>query len=173
MIIKKIKTNSGFTLIELVVYMAGLLALGAVLIMMIIQFYGLYKEIIVVPQADRTALILVDRITKEIRSADSIDAINSQFDTTNGVLSLHVITNGVTAVKKFYIQNGVVFVQEDSETPIKLSTSDFTVSNFNFTLVPTSVSQGIRFNLELQYTTNNSVETKSYTGFAILRESYE
>jgi hypothetical protein len=173
MLIRNINKKSGFTLIELVVYMAGLLALGSVLILMIVQFYGLYKEIIAVPRADRTGLILVDRITKEIRSATAIDVINSQFDTTDGELTLTLVNNGDNIQKRFYVENGAVFVQEDNGSPVSLSSNDFNVSNFNFYFVPTTVSQGVRFVLELEYESREGLQTKQYSGFAILRESYE
>lgn len=173
----KIKSNhrkiDGFTLVELIIYMAGLLVLGSVLIVMVIQFYSLYKEIVALPRADRTGLLLIDRITKEIRSADQIDLLGSQFNTTNGILDFDSVTNGVTTAKKFYVENGIAKYQENSDTPIKLSSKDFVVSNFNFASVNTTVSEAVRFNLELQFQTRNGTTTKSYTGFAILRESYD
>ena len=167
------KKQKGFTLVELLVYMSGLLVLGSVLILMIVQFYGLYKEIIVVPRADRVGLLLVDRITKDIRSADSIDVFESQFGTTNGVLKLTEKIGENIITKTFSVENGRVQYQEDSNPPMFLSSSDFTVSNFNFTFVQTEVSQAIRFNLELQFNSKGGLDTRTYTGFAILRESYE
>jgi len=165
--------TAGFTLVELLVYVAGLLALGTVMIVLIVQFYTLYREIIAVPRADRAGLSLIDRITKEIRSADQIDLIESQFGTTAGVLNVDSLTNGVTTEKIFYVENGIVKYQEGSDDPINLSPKDLHVSNFNFTLVSTPVSEAVRFNLELEFNARNATETKSYTGFAILRESYE
>lgn len=165
--------TKGFTLVELLVYVSGLLALGTVMIVLIVQFYTLYKEIIAVPRADRVGLSLVDQITKEIRSADQIDTINSQFGVITGVIDVDSITNGVTTEKKFFVQNGIVKYQENTGAIISLSPKDLYVSNFNFTLVTTPVSEAVRFNLELQFETKNATETKAYTGFAILRESYE
>jgi hypothetical protein len=165
--------TKGFTLIEFLIYIAGLLVLGSILSMLIVQFYSIYKEIVSIPRADRTGLLLVDRITKEIRSADQIDVLESQFGVTGGVLDLDSITDSVTTEKKFYVENGIAKYQEDSDSPINLSSKDFTVSNFNFTFLQTPVSDAVRFDLELQFQTKNATETKSYTGFAILRESYE
>lgn len=165
--------TKGFTLIELLIYIAGLLVLGSILSMLIVQFYSIYKEIVSIPRADRTGLLIVDRITKEIRSADQIDVLESQFGVTGGVLDLDSITDSVTTEKKFYVENGIAKYQEDSDSPINLSSKDFTVSNFNFTFLQTPVSDAVRFDLELQFQTKNATETKSYTGFAILRESYE
>lgn len=167
------KKISGFTIIELLVYVAGLLALGAVMIILIVQFYNLYREIIVVPRADRTGLILVDRIIKEIRSADKVDLLQSQFGTTNGVLGLDYVLNGVQKEKIFYLEDGIIKYKEDNGEPVILSSKDLRVSNFNFTFIPTPISQAVRFNLELEFQNNNATETKSYTGFGILRESYE
>ena len=168
-----LQNMKGFTLVELLIYIAGLLALGSVLTLLIVQFYGLYKEILSVPRADRTGLLIVDRITKEIRSAQQIDMIESQFNTSNGVLDIDSVTEGNTTEKKFFVENGIAKYQEDDDDALILSSKDFTVSNFNFTHVTTPASKAVRFNLELQFQTRNATETKSYTGFAILRESYE
>jgi Tfp pilus assembly protein PilV len=170
----KTKQNQkGFTLIELVVYVAGLVILSGVMVLIIIQFYMLYKEIIAVPRADRTGLTLVDRITKEIRSGDQIDTLNSQFNTTDGIIEFDSEENGSTVARRFYVENGIVKFSENGGTAVSLSPKDLYVSNFQFKLVSTSVSQAVRFDLELQFMTRNGTETKPYTGFSILRESYE
>jgi hypothetical protein len=171
--IKNTSSIKGFTLMELLIYIAGLLALGTVMIVLIVQFYTLYKEIIAVPRADRVGLSLVDQVTKEIRSANNIDALNSQFGTTTGVLDLDSVSNNITTSKKFSVQNGKVMFQDGTSTAVSISPKDLYVSNFNFALVTTPVSQAVRFTLELQFNTHNATETKAYTGFAILRESYD
>lgn len=165
--------NKGFTLLELVIYVAGLLVLLAVMVAIIMQFYTLYKEIIAVPRADRTGLLVIDRLTKEIRSGDEIDTINSLFNSTNGIIEFDVDNAGTPQSRRFYVENGVIKYSEDGGAGVALSPKDLYVSNFYFTYVPTSVSQAVRLNLELQFMTRNGTETKAYTGFSILRESYE
>lgn len=171
MIINK-KNQKGFTLIELVVYIAGLVMLSTVMALLIVQFYMLYKEIIAIPRADRTGLLVVDRITKEIRSADKIDTIQSQFGTTNGVLSLYKKNDDIDSTERFYIENSKIMNTTDDKTE-SITSTDFDVTNLNFISVQTPVSQGIKFTIELQFKTRKGLETKSYTGFALLRESYE
>jgi hypothetical protein len=170
--IKHIK-RQGFSTVELLIYVTGLAVLGAVLSLMIVQFYGLYREITALPHADRIGLLTVDRITKEIRSADSINMLESQFGTTNGVLQLTSISEGASVEKRFYLDGGVITYQEDDEDPLALSSRNFNISNFTFIPVVTPVSEGIKFNLEIEFQTRNATETKSYTGFAIVRQSYE
>lgn len=166
--------QKGFTLIELVVYAAGLTILTAVMVLIIMQFYTLYKEIIAVPRADRTGLLIVDRITKEIRSGDQLDTLNSFFNTTQGVIEFDVLQDDDSILdKRFYVEDGIVKYSEEGGEGQALTPRDLYVSNFNFTFVPTSVSQAVKFDIELQFMTRNGTETKAYTGFSILRESYE
>jgi hypothetical protein len=160
-------------MLELVMYVAGLLALGAVMIVLIVQFYGLYKEIIAIPRADRAALLVMDRITKEIRSGDQLDTLNSQFGTTNGVIEFDLLDSGTTVSKRYYVESGIVKYQEDGGSATNVTPKDLHVSNFNFTHVSTDVSEAVRLTMELQFQTRNGTETRSYTGFSILRESYE
>lgn len=165
--------NSGFALTELLVYIAGLLTLGTVLIVIISQFYSLYREIIIVPRVDRTGVILIDRFSKEMRSAKVVDLLESQFGTTEGILDFDVVQEGVLINKRIYVENGIIKYKEGTSDAVSLNSEDIYVSNFNLDFVPTSVSQAVRLTIEIQYTINNKIETKTYRGFAILRESYE
>ncbi|MEY4440794.1 MAG: hypothetical protein RLY49_420 [Candidatus Parcubacteria bacterium] len=171
--IKNFSKQKGFTMLELVMYVSGLIILSTIIITLLVQFYSIYKEMVASPRADRTGLLIVDRITKEIRSANSINMINSQFNTTNGVLEINSVENGNTISKKFYVEDGIAKYQENNDSATNLSFDDFTVSNFNFQYLDTPVSEAVRFNLEFEYMIENATQTKSYTGFAILRESYE
>ena len=165
--------QKGFTLIELVMYIAGLLALGAVMIVLIVQFYGLYRELIAVPRADRAALLAVDRITKDLRSANGLDLINSQFGTTSGIIDFDSAESGTIISKRYYVENGIVKYQEVGGFVTNITPKDINVSNFNFALVTTDVSQAVRLTMELEFQTRAGTTTRSYTGFSILREFYE
>ena len=166
------KTQKGFTLVELLIYAAGLLVIGSIIVVLLVQFYAIYREMVAAPRADRTALLIVDRITKEIRSADHINLVQSQFQNINGVLTLETYQDNQPITKKFFVEEGVAYYEEDGETD-PISSKDLTISNFSFEYLPTPVSESVRFVMEIQYQVNNATETKSYTGFTILRESYE
>lgn len=169
----KTTAKRGFTLIELVMYVGGLLALGAVMIVLIVQFYSLYRELVAVPRADRVALLAVDRITKDLRAADTIDLISSQFGTTAGVIDFDSVVSGETVSRKYYVEDGTVKFQQDSGEVLVITPRDLTVSNFNFALVSTDVSKAVRMTMEIEFQTRTGTTTRSYAGFSILRESYE
>ncbi len=166
-------TQKGFSLLELLIYIAGMLALGAVMIVLIVQFYGLYREIISIPRADRTALQVIDRLTKDLRAGDDIDPFESNFLTPNGVIEFASLDNGDTTTKRYYVENGMVKYQENAEAAQAITPKDLYVSNFNLALVATDVSKAVRITIEIQFQANGGTTTKAYSGFAILRESYE
>ena len=154
-------------------YVAGLIVLATILMILIVQFYGIYRELISLPRADRTGLLVVDRITKELRSGSQIDAINSIFNSPNGVLDFDMYSSSTLIEKRFFVEEGVIKYQENGGAIQSLTPRDLYVSNFNFALVESGISTAVRFTMELEFRTRNGIETKSYTGFAILRESYD
>lgn len=166
-------TQKGFTLLELLIYVAGMLALGAVMIVLIVQFYGLYKEIVSIPRSDRAALLVIDRLTKDLRAGDDIDSIESDFLTPNGAIEFASLDNGDTTTKRYFLENGVVKYQENGGPEQVITPKDLYVSNFNLALVATDVSKAVRISMEIQFQANGGTTTKAYSGFAILRESYE
>ncbi len=173
MTIKRTNSQKGFSLVELMIYVAGLLVLSAVLSVLTVQFYKIYQEIVAVPRADRTALLVMDRLTKEIRAGDAIDTTESLFNTPSGVLELDVMEEGTSIEKRFYVEDGIIKYSENGGAATNLSPRDLRVTNFNFTLVTTDISQAVRITMEIEYDSRDEVDSKSYTGFAILRESYE
>ncbi len=154
-------------------YVAGLLALGAVMIVLIVQFYSLYRELVAVPRADRVALLAVDRITKDLRAAEDLDLAGSQFGTIAGVIEFDSVESGNTVVKRYYVENGIVKYQQDGGAVSNITPKDLNVTNFNFALVSTGVSQAVRMTMEIEFQTRTGTTTRSYAGFSILRESYE
>ncbi len=168
--IKKPLKNKGFTMMELLIYISGLIVIGSVIIMLILHFFSLYKEIVASPRADRTGLLILDRLSKEIRSAKSISMLESQFNTTEGILTIIDQENNQ---KKFFVENGVIKYEENGQAFSVLSSNDFDITNFNFQYVDTSVSEGVRFSIEISYEADRAMQTKSFVGFALVRESYE
>lgn len=178
-IIKKYKSNSkpketnkGFSLIELVIYMAGMVALVTVLILMIVQIYGLYRQITIVPRSDRIGLLTVDRIVKDIRSGQSIDIGQSSFGAPEGVLFINAAESASFIEKEFYIENGRIVYEENGDKNY-LSPADLEVTKLQFEHLTTGISEGVRVEIDITFNNGDELVTKEYDGFAILRQSYE
>lgn len=167
------KANKGFTLVELLIYTAGLIVLVVVLVMLIVQLYGLYRQITIVPRADRVGLIVTDRIVKDIRSGRSVDLGQSDLGVADGQLYMTTNVSGTSVSKFFDLSGGRITYQEDGGTISFLSPDDMTVTKFQFDHVTTDISDAIRVEIDITFQNGNKTVVKEYQGFATLRHSYE
>jgi len=168
-----IKNTKGFTLIELVIYVAGMVLLLSAVTTLIYSTFVFYKGTVIAPRVDRIGISVVDRITKDIRTGVSYNADLSQFNVPTGALSLNAQTDSTTLTKYFALVSGRLIYQEDSGAIQYLTPDDISVSNFIITPIQTPVSTAMHFQIDIGYTTNDGDKLRSYSGVAILRHSYE
>lgn len=171
MIIKKYQ--KGFSTIELLMYSAGMLIVLSAIIYMLFQMYTVYEHLITKPRVDRVGVAIIDRITKDIRSGDSIDLAQSQFGVTTGNLTINTLETETSVIKKFNYAEGRVTYQESGGDINFLTPEDISVSRLYFTQATSSVSHAVRVELDITYELDNEMHTNTYTGFSILRHSYE
>jgi hypothetical protein len=63
--------------------------------------------------------------------------------------------------------------QENDGSLVPLTPDDMTVSRFLLSHITTPISEAVRFELEITFTTDDGAETRTFTGLAILRQSYD
>ncbi|HEY4525293.1 MAG TPA: hypothetical protein VJL39_02925 [Candidatus Paceibacterota bacterium] len=163
----------GFSLIELAIYvvMATLIFLA---IAVSIQYaYRFYRELTIGPRADRVAASLIERVVRDIRTGSSIVLAESTFGVPTGSITISALDGGVAVEKRVAVSEGRITYTENDGTPLELTPADITVSRLLLTYLTSPVSEGVRIELELTYEMQGLARTKTYTGFAILRHSYE
>lgn len=124
-----IKSQKGFTLVELVIYIAivsGFLATTIFFAMRIVEGGQRGRADIEVQQNVRLAM---ERITREIRSADNLNVEASTFETHPGVLSLASNTPSLDPVL-FFVENGILKIQKGTGSAYALTSNDVEVTNF-------------------------------------------
>ncbi len=164
----------GFTLLETIFYTAGLLILLAVIITFIYFMFDWYQRVTIAPRADRIGVGLVQRITKDLRSGTHVNSAQSFFGVSNGALSFDANVNSGSVTKYFVWGANRLIYQENGGTITYISPSDINISRFLVNSTTTPQSQGIRFDIDITYTSRATGSvTKTYSGFAILRQSYE
>ncbi len=168
-----VKSSAGFTLIELVIYTAGMVALLAVISGLIVFMYTTYRDTTIGPRVDRIGVSVTDRVTKDIRTGVSFNTGESQFGVATGALSLNAQSGETLLTKYIALQSGRLIYQEDDGDILYLTPEDLSVSSFNLTSISTPVSEAIRFSIGIDYTSRGAQTTRTYSGVSILRHSYE
>lgn len=165
--------QKGFTLIELVIYTAGMIVLLAAIVSLIVYMYTIYRDTTIGPRVDRVGISITDRVTKDIRTGVSFNINESQFGVATGALSLNAQSGETLLTKYIALQSGRLIYQEDGGDVLYLTPEDLSVSGFNLTSISTPVSEAIHFTLSIDYTSKGEDITKTYSGVSILRNSYE
>lgn len=167
------KRSAGFTLIESLVYAVGMVLLLLVITTLLVYFYDWYSRATAPSRADRVGIALVDRIVKDVRTGLSINLTQSALETPVGSLFIDAIENETSVTKFFNVSNGRVMYSKSGTDPVFLSPTPLSISRFHFTQISFGISQAIRIEIEITYQTRNGLETRTYTGLAILRHSYD
>lgn len=147
----KLKTK-GFTLIEVIVYIAVL----SIVITTVISFLlwtmqannksGAIREVL----NNEQRILAV--ITEEVRSAQSIYTPT----TTSTQLSLETMNNipdgEDMTYEDFYLASSTLFLKREEQDPIQLNSDDVLIKNLNFTIVSnTSTYPSVLISFEVDY----------------------
>lgn len=136
---KKIKIKNkekGFTLIEMVVYVALIGVIFVVLFEIIFFIIRANNKIIALTKISSNAHSAMERMTYEIVNSQNIYLPTSNFSSSDAQLSLATeigasLNEEITFVD-FYIEDGTLFLKKEGINPIALISSDVSVSDLEF-----------------------------------------
>lgn len=165
---KKIFNKKGYSLLELVIYLALFAALSMVLVNIAVVGYKAYRTVRVNRDFTENGLLAIERISRTVRSAT--DASNSStFGSNPGVLILTTSTGTST----FDVSNGALRLTETTAsgtTVGNITGGIVTVSSLVFDKITTSKGQAIKTAITLTYSATSRSETFYVT--TILRGAY-
>lgn len=163
-------SQNGFTLVEVLVYIVVLTVIVGAMSYFVAQTYKLYAVTLESARADSVGVSINNRLAREIRSGASVTTGESTFGTPNGILTIET-TDGVT--KRFELSDGRILYTEDGGVPTPLTPEEVTVSAFELSQIITPVSYAVRYTVSITYPGDDGPTVHTYTGAAILRQSYE
>lgn len=163
----------GFTALELLVYVfiSSLVLLAVVAAAL--YTYRFYRELTIGPRADRVGVSIIERVVRDIRTGSTISLAESTFGVPTGILTITAEDGSGEVEKRVALEEARITYAEDGSAAVNLTPSDITVSRFLLTHLTSAVSEAVRIELELTYVAGGMPRTSTYTGFAILRHSYE
>lgn len=173
----KIK-NSGFTLVETLVYTAGVVLIIGVIVSMLYYTYRWYEAVAFPARANQVGITLANRILNDIRSGQLVNSSGTVFNVSAGSLSLTAFTSPTATVSKTYaFSAGRVTYREGAAAAQYLTPADVTISQLYFSRATSTVSTAIRFTIGITYPVRTSTTTvmasTTYSGLAIMRNTYQ
>lgn len=153
-------------------YIVGVVIVLSAVMYFIAQMYTMYAHFTTPARVDRIGISFVTELAKEIRQGGSIDQSASAFNVATGFITINARAGSDAVTKYFGLESGRIVYEEDG-TPVFLTPDDVSVSALRFTQIATPVSYAVRYEVSITYPTRDGEQTRTYTGLAILRHSYE
>ncbi len=166
------KNSGGYTLVEMVIYVGILLLICLVTIYTLFSFVSSYRNVSALRLAENSAIYSMERMTRDIMYATSVDTGNSTLGTSPGVLTIIATSNAVSTTTKFYIDNGVLKVDVNGTYIGPLNSRGTEVTNLVFNNLSSGKSSAIKIDLTIQGTAVEVTKDKTYHSTVILRGSY-
>ena len=167
-----LSTKKGYSLVEIVIYVSILAVFFIIIIDSLLSFTKSYREVISLRIIERSGLDSMERMTRDIRSATTVDLINSTLNSNPGVLSLVATYNGFSTTTSFYLQNGVLKVNVNGIYQGPLSAVDATVTGLifrRFSNGSSNISSGIKIDMTIEASVGSTTKSKKYYSTVILK----
>lgn len=169
--LKRVNTNiknNGFTIIEMVVYIALVSILLTVLFNVISFTFKSNNRLVAWSKVNSDTHSAIDRMTYEITNSQYIYLPTSNFSTTpDGQLSIvtevNLSTNEQKAYIDFYLENGTIFLKKDGQSPVALTSADVSVSSLEFFYHKNGVRESVTIDLTINSAKSDMSDVSTHT----------
>ena len=170
-----LKKNTGFSLIEIIIYFALLAIISTLVISSMISLFKNYNIVRANQDIEYNAISILDKLTRDARDARSINISDSSFSVAQGAVSFIIgssTNDNASNTAKFYFNNGKVKYMKDGVDFGNLSTNSVTVSNFKLYYINASSTEAIKVELNLEVTPHlhQATISKNFYTTILLRE---
>lgn len=172
--LKRNLRNKGFTLIETIVYAVFVAILTVVTIQALTIAMNSFYKLRLVQNVDQSATVGLERMSREIRNAYSIDTTQSTFDTNPGRLTLLTKDQlGMTTTIEFYVSGSDLRFKQGGVDMGSLLTKNAVVSNLIFKQIANPNSRAVKIEMTLGDTRGTLQNSENFYNTVILRGSTE
>jgi len=162
-----------FTLIEILAYTFVLTLLITTVAYTLIAVNNSYRTLKSSAGLESVAEETLERMTRDIRSATSIDTVYSSFDTSPGQLTLNTLDDaGDATTVQFFLEGQTLRVKEGGVDVGPLSAVNVRITNLVFRRITTPQSQAVKIEVTAESGQDKSRASASFYSTIVLRGSY-
>ncbi len=160
--------TKGYSLIELLVYITLFITISLVVMQSLLYAMKTYSNARTYRSIQQNAELAMERITREIRQADTISVTGNVFGSSPGTLVISGINDlGNSFTDSITVAGGAVQITTNSVAST-LTSSEVIVNDLTFWNISAAASDAIKLKMTLS-TTRPPVITKSFYTTVILR----
>jgi len=157
----------------MVVYITLVTVLSVVVIQLLFGIILLQRNIKIAKDVQTAAVTAVERISREVRDARSVNLGTSTFATHPGALELaSVDVEGSARTVRVYVDGGQIMLDENGVLVGPLTSSLVTVESLIFYRMANSISEAVRMEVTLSATSGLTTKEETFYSTVVLRGSY-
>ena len=162
--------QSGMSLIEVMVYLFLLTIVSTAAVGLMLSMSSLYTQYTAKQQLFTVGTVVMERLLTDIREAQNLNSAQSILaSSTAATLSLNM---GTTTAQ--YVWNGSdIQVSRTGTATSTLNGGGVRVTSIVFYSITADGKQFVRVNAQLSVTVGSYTETRTFSGGAIIRGTYE
>ena len=165
-------TEMGFSLVEMILYIAILSILMSTLTLTATSLLRTFAHMGAMEEVAHAGVVSLERITRELRFANSVDTGASTLDSHPGILVLNTEnTAGSDTTMTLSLSGGQLILTEGGGEAIPLTHGSVTVSNLVFTHVVGTETEAVRVEMTTEKVIRTATTSKQFRTFVVLDKS--
>lgn len=164
-----LKLNKAFSIIEIIIYLAIFAVISIVVINSFIIILSSFSTIRTNHDLLDSGSMAMERMSREIRQAKSIDIANG----TSDILQLNSTDSSLNAVViKFEKEGDALNIYEDGELVGNLLASNIVLNSISFDRISTTNSEAVKIKIILEDTKSKINRVENFYDTVVLRGGY-
>ncbi|OGZ09330.1 MAG: hypothetical protein A3C14_05340 [Candidatus Lloydbacteria bacterium RIFCSPHIGHO2_02_FULL_50_18] len=165
--------SRGFTLVEMVLYIGLFVLLSTMSMTALFQTVRAFNELRVSRDIDDSAVKIMERLTRDIKSSTSVDLANSTFGSSPGRLTLLTVNaSGTPLTVEYYVSGSILSIRENGVDRGALMSARTNIDALVFYYISSGPTFGIKTELHISSTRGKAGEVDDFYDTSVLRGSY-
>ena len=142
--------KKGFSLIEVLLYVGLFTMLSVMSMSALFQTIKAFNDLRISRDINDSSVRVMERLTRDIKSATAVDIANSTFSSSPGRLTLSTVNaSGTLMTVEYYVTGSSIHIKENGVDKGSLMSSKTTVNAVVFYYINTGATLGIKIDLHL------------------------
>jgi len=160
-------------MVELVVYIALLTVITVLAIQSTLSMTRAFADLRVSRDLNSSATALLERMSRDMRSANSVDTAQSTLGSHPGRLTLNTTDSGGSATTvEFYVENSLVKIRENGVAQGSIMSSNTTIDSFIVRQLTNASTEAVKVEATITATRGDLSKTRNFYTTIVLRGSY-
>jgi hypothetical protein len=163
----------GISILETIVYVGLFSAVSLIAVSSLFQTIKAFNDLRISRDIDDSAVQIMERITRDIKSARSVDLTNSTFGSSPGRLTLNTVNaSGTPMTVEFYVSGTQIYVKENNVEIGSLMSSKTKIDALVFYYINTGKTYGVKTELRVSSSRSSTRDSDPFYDTSMMRGSY-